>query len=89
MQRRSYPRNHFERHGQVNVRNSNTSRLSGQQTEDDGKSSCIIVVTKRKGFGSTGNSESYPMSEQGADFLFKSFPKDKFYRYKVNIYLKK
>ena len=88
VQRRSYRRTPLERLGQVNWRTSNTiPPVTVSHTPQD-EVSCVIFVSKRKGFGTTGNQQSSPLSTHGVDFLQKSFSPDKFQRYKVNVYLK-
>ena len=91
MQRRSYPRNYLERHGQVNIRSSPpySPRQNIPIHKTDGEPDCIIFVSKRKGWGSLGNKESQPFSQASVDCLIESFPSDQFHRYIVKVYLKK
>ena len=50
---------------------------------------CVVVVTKRKGFGSIGNKESQPMSAKAAELMVAGFLSLGFQMYRVNVYLKK
>ena len=103
-QRRGYPRGHLERHGIVSVRSGETINLNGVTdgeeyhlvgcdltTDESGKRQADhhALVTKRKGWGTTGNKESRCMSIHGIDLMLKSFTPDKYMRYKINVYLKK
>jgi hypothetical protein len=100
MQRPSYPRSWQERSGQVNARpldddnafvpkghtvvNRPHPRGSKFLTPPDS----IMIVTKRKGFGTVGNKESVKLPKISADLLLDVFTPNMFYRYKVNIFYK-
>lgn len=89
MQRRGHPRGWQERVGQVNPRPSDISspHLLSPPSDPD-TPAAVVVVTKRKGWGSTGNNESSPMSRESAQFILDKFSPEYFYRYKVSVYLK-
>ena len=92
VQRRSYPRTPLERQGQVNWRGKVFPRFTDVPVppQDAGDPNCVIIVTKRKElFGLVDNRQSQPMSRAGADVTLPYFPSKHFYRYKVNVYLKK
>ena len=89
--RKAYPRTPYERVGQYNHRAPHIRPSRDELpfiAASDGPDS-VIFVTKRKGFGSLGNKESFPMSKNSVSRLLTAFPKEKYYRYKVNIYLKR
>jgi hypothetical protein len=51
---------------------------------------CVIVVSKRKGWGTTGNNESQPYySSASAEVVLSALDPKQFERYRVNVYLKK
>lgn len=50
---------------------------------------CVIVGTRKKGFGSLGLKESTPLSPKSTDLILDQFDPERFQRYRVNIYLKK
>ena len=90
MRSRAYPRTLYERHGQVNVRNDYINVVDiVYPCKEDGEPDCYIVITKRKGFGSTGNRQSNPMSIYGVKLMLESFPEKIFYRYVIKVYLKR